>query len=322
MSKRSTASKPKPNTASARFSKVLDEISEQVSALKKFDLHFISVPALPKLARFKAWKVLPKDFIDELNNLLKKPKHVVLLKKLGITGKSELLKQEWLHRFFRWEVKTGAESIAGQKRSLGGVLFEKRILSDPDLDRNLTESARTQLSLTRDFRKGQPLQFDDGPVALSDLAVKRATDFVDLNGRAFLDFGYLFVNKNGAGPKVMPGIEGQIKSRGVVEKYYRGQGDRDTERFPNGFSCMIDGQRRTFGPKDIFLDETFESGAGKALIHPEAKVPATDYQLLNTEDGKFTIDITYKASTRDIEEFINDLYQAKRNALSRTREKP
>jgi hypothetical protein len=215
-------------------------------------------------------------------------------------------------------VKTGAESIAGQKRSLGGVLFEKRILSDRDLDRNLTESARSQLSLTRKFRNEQPLKFDDATVVdLSDLAVKRATDFVDLNGRAFLDFGYLFVNKQGTGPKVMPGIEGQIKSRGVVEKYYRGQGDRDTERFPNGFSCMIDGQRKTFGPKDIFLDETFESGAGKALIHPEAKVPATDYQLLNTEDGKFTIDITYKASTRDIDEFINDLYQAKKNALSK-----
>jgi hypothetical protein len=217
-------------------------------------------------------------------------------------------------------VKRTAESLANQKKSLGGILFEKKVLNDKNLDRNLTESAKKQLLLTRELRNEQPITFaDEVSVPLGDLAVKKATDFVDLEGRAFLDFGYMFVSEKGAGRKVVPGIEGQIKSRGVVEKYYHGQGDRDTDRFPKGFSCMIDGKRKTFGPEDIFLDETFESGAGKALIHPEVDVPTTDYQLRSTAQGRFTIDITYKAATRDIEDFMNDLYQAKKNALSRIR---
>ena len=312
-------SKSKPNRAAIRFGNVLDEISQQVSVLKKFDLHFINVPRLTKLARFKAWNVLPKEFVDELGNVLRKPEHVRLLKKLGVANQKELLQQEWLHRFFRWEMKTNKKSHTNQSKSFGGTLFEKKVLNDEKLDNSLMKSARKQLLLMRDLRKHKPITFGDGVVVSpSDLVVKKATDFIDLDGRAFLDFAYLSVNNRGSGNKLLPNIEGQIKARGVVEKYYHGQGDRYTERFPKGFSCVIDGERKTFGPDDIFLDETFESGAGKALVHPE-EVSVTDYQLRNTAKGKFTIDITYKASTKDIEDFITDLYQAKKNALSKIR---
>ena len=265
---------------------------------------------------------LPKEYFIEFEKVAKK--HAYIFKRMGYNTSEDLLKEPWLLKFYNWsKVASKAE---GQKRSLGGKMLEKLVENDDELHKCLLRFTQWRHKVLSDPNFFPLLKFADGiSIDAGEFVPVKLTQLVSAT-KDYLDFAYILYHQKAGKAVVL--IKGQVKREGAVGNYFE-QARNDTKRlFSSGFSCFIDGEKVSFRPEDIILDET---AGPNVLVRSSAPIVIGSKSFTDVTPvfNKYirarelaAINETYyefstAPSTQLIDNMLEDLFKAKMNLIKR-----